>query len=94
MNEEQFEIREDDERDFFYYLNIILTIVLIIAISFAVNQRFLEDQKCVEWSKERVFKIRTGVQDNEYSCELNCSYDPNGYAEDSLSANQIRIVTP
>lgn len=71
------------ERDIGSIINSILTILLIIAVLFAVQQRFFEDKKCEEWSRDKIFEISTGVDDIEHNCSLIC--------HDNLASNMQNI---
>lgn len=60
--------------DWAQIINWILTIVLIVAVLFAVNQRYFEDRKCNDWVKDKVveFQMQNG---GFYMLNLSCVVD-------------------
>lgn len=57
------------EIDYAQIINWALTIILIIALAFAVNQRFLEKNKCEDWARDKIVEV---VMNNQrYEVDMN-----------------------
>ena len=74
-------------------INWVLTIMLIIAIVFAIRQGYFEERKCVKWVNGRIFNIRTGNPDLSYDCTMQCnSSQGNSFVASSMQqANELNI---
>lgn len=74
-------------------LNYGTTILLILLIAMAVQQRYFEEKKCMKWSEDRIYNIRTGNSDLSYTCSMECnsSYGES-FVADSNSQHNYGII--